>query len=80
MDASQQTAVDATLATIGWNTTKGGAATTGVSALFSSEVGVAIGILIGVIGLAVQWWYRRKQDKREQAEHELKMLLRKDHL
>lgn len=49
----------------------------GWGAVFSwmlSERGVAlIGIAIGLTGLAVQWWYRRKQDKREQEEHALRM-------
>lgn len=39
-----------------------------------SERGVAlIGICIGLAGLALQWFYRRKQDKREMAEHERRM-------
>jgi hypothetical protein len=46
--------------------------------LTSSQAGVAAGILIGVVGLLVQWYYRRKQDQREEAEHELRMTLRQD--
>lgn len=48
----------------------GGAITGG---LLSSEMGVLVGILIGVIGGIVSWHYRRKEDKRRQEMHELKV-------
>lgn len=41
--------------------------------LTSSEFGVVAGIVIGVIGLCVKWYFRRKTDKREQREYEARM-------
>lgn len=41
--------------------------------LTSSEFGVVAGIVIGVVGLAVNWYFRRKTDKREQREYEARM-------
>lgn len=66
-------AIDATLAAAGWNTTKVGAATTFGGFLLSSQGAALIGILIGVVGLLVQFYYRRKQDMREQSEHAARM-------
>ena len=85
----QQQAIDATLAGIGSKATQAGATTYVVSWALSSEMGVLIGIVVALIGLGVNFWFRRKQDKREQAahdarikhetaEHELRMILRAD--
>ena len=41
--------------------------------LFSSEAGVAVGF-VGVFGgLGLTWYYKRKQDKREQAKEDREM-------
>lgn len=76
----QQHATEATLAAIGSKATYGGAATSVVGWLMSSEFGVVAGIVLGICGLLVNWHYRRKQDKRdeekdrrERAEHEKRM-------
>ena len=53
--------------------TLAGAGVTVGSWLTSSEFGVVAGILIGVIGLGVNWYFRRKTDKREQLEYEARM-------
>lgn len=66
------------LADAGHRTAQAGGGITIVSWLTSSQGGVAIGILIGVIGLVIQWYYRRKQDQREEAEHQLRMSMRQD--
>jgi hypothetical protein len=68
-----QQALDVTLATAGSKTTYAGAGISTVSWITSSEVGVFAGILIGVIGLAINFYFSRKRDAREQAEHELRM-------
>lgn len=71
----QQHATEATLAAIGSKATYGGAATSIVGWFMSSEFGVVAGILLGICGLLVNWHYRRKQDRREEAEHERRMRL-----
>lgn len=65
--------IDAALAAIGWNTTKVGTGTTLLGWALSSEGTAAIGIVLGVVGLAVQFYFNRRRDKREQAEHERRM-------
>lgn len=50
-----------------------GAAVTGW--LLSSEFAVLAGLVLGVAGFVVNFYYRRKQDRREQAEHDAKMAL-----
>jgi hypothetical protein len=67
--------IDATLAALGHKTAQAGTATTFVGWVLSSQGTAAIGIVIGLCGLGIQLYFRRKQDKREQAEHERKMAL-----
>jgi hypothetical protein len=69
---SSQT-IDSTLATVGWNTTKVGAGTTIFGFLTSSQGAALIGVCGVIGGLLIQWYYRRRQDRREQAEHERRM-------
>ncbi len=76
---SSQT-IDATLASVGHRSAQAGGGTTIASWLLSSEFGVLVGIVIGISGLLIQWYYNRRRDKREEAEHKLKMVLRKDSL
>jgi cytochrome c biogenesis factor len=89
--SQEQHAIDAMLAGIGSKTTQAGATTYVVSWALSSEFGVLVGIVVALVGLGVNFWFRRKQDKREQAahdarikheqdEHDLRMILRGDHL
>lgn len=65
----QQHATEVTLAAIGSKATYAGAWTSVVGWLMSSEFGVVAGILLGICGLLVNWHYRRKQDKRDEARH-----------
>ena len=62
----------------GHRAAQAGALTSVVSWLTSSEAGVVIGILLGLIGLAVQWYYRRKQDQRAEDLQQLKIKLIQD--
>lgn len=36
-------------------------------------VGMVAGVLIGLAGLALSWYFKRRQDRREQAEHDWRM-------
>lgn len=76
--------VDATLAAVGSKTTYTGAGMTISGWLLSSEFAVLIGIIIGVAGFIVNWYYRhkitnheiefrRQQNQREEEEHQLRM-------
>lgn len=53
--------------------TQTGALTSVGSWIVSSEAGVIIGLIVGVSGLVMQWYFNRRRDKREQAEHEARM-------
>jgi hypothetical protein len=65
--------IDATVSAVASKVTYGGAAASSVSWFFSSEFGVLCGILIGLIGLGVNWYFKRREDRRHQAEHEARM-------
>ena len=64
---------DAAIAAAGSKVTYTGAGMTISGWFLSSEFAVLIGMLIGVAGFAVNWYYRHKEDARQQAEHERRM-------
>lgn len=69
-------AIEATLAATGSKATYTGAGMTIGGWMLSSEFAVLFGMLLGVLGLGVQWYYRHKltklemQLKREAAERD----------
>lgn len=67
------TTMDGTIAAAGSKATYTGAGMTVGGWLLSSEFAVLIGVLIGVAGFLVNWFYRHRQDERERAEHEARM-------
>jgi len=71
-DATTHT-VDATMAAIGSKATYTGAGASILGWLMSSQAGILFGILIGVGGFLVNWYYRHKEDKRRQEEHDRRM-------
>ena len=71
-DATTHT-VDATMAAIGSKATYTGAGASILGWLMSSQAGILFGILIGVGGFVVNWYYRHKEDKRRQEEHDRRM-------
>ena len=75
-----EAAVDATVVTLASKGTWGGSIISVFGFLTSSGFGVLVGAIIGITSLFIQWYYRRKQDRREeaadrraQAEHERRM-------
>ena len=73
MTPEQQATFDATMAAAGSKATYTGAGATVAGWLLSSEFGVLVGVLIGVAGLLINWYYKHQQDKRERIEHERRM-------
>lgn len=71
-EASSHT-FEATLAAAGSKATYTGAGMTISGWLLSSEFAVLVGIFIGVGGFLVNWYYKHKEDKRQQLEHERRM-------
>ena len=77
-------AIETTLAATGSKATYTGAGMTIGGWFLSSEFAVLVGMLLGVAGLAVNWYYKhkltklevhlkQKEDARRQAEHEQRM-------
>jgi hypothetical protein len=66
-------AIDATIAAVGSKATYTGAGMTISGWFLSSEFAVLAGIVLGVAGFTVNWYYKHKQDRREQAAHDMRM-------
>ena len=73
MKQEHQVAFDSAMSAAGSKATFTGAGTSVLSWVLSSEFGMLMGILIGVVGLAVNWYYKHKEDRRRQAEHDQRM-------
>ena len=73
MSPEQQTTFDATMAAAGSKATYTGASTSVVAWVLSSEFGILFGVLLGLGGFIVNWYYKHKEDKRQQAEHDRRM-------
>lgn len=68
-----QDTLDATIAAAGSKATYAGASTSVAGWLLSSEAAALCGIILGVVGLLVNYWFRRREDQRQQIEHEARM-------
>lgn len=81
MNDVRQTTIDATLAAAGSKATYAGAGASLVGWFTSSEAGVVIGIALGVLGLLINVYFKHREDKRQQEEHETRMrAIRGDYL
>lgn len=69
----KQEAIEAAIATTGSKATYTGAGASVVGWMLSNEFAVLVGLIVGVLGLVVNWWFKLKQDRREQAAHDLRM-------
>lgn len=63
--------IDATIAAVANKATAVGTAGTFLGWATTSEFGMWAGILIGVIGLVVNWYFKSRTNAREQALHEV---------
>lgn len=68
-----QATIDATMAAVGSKATYTGASASVLGWMISSEFGVLFGLFLGVAGLCINWFYKHKEDKRQQAEHDRRM-------
>lgn len=73
MNIETKDAVDAAMAAVGSKVTYGGAGASVAGWLLSSEFAVLSGLILGLAGFLLNWYYRHKADKRAQAEHAAKM-------
>lgn len=70
MTPVQQSTFDGAMAAAGSKATYTGATTSIVGWVLSSEFGILLGILLGLGGFAVNWFYRAREDKRQQQAHD----------
>lgn len=75
MNLIPQGTTDAALAAFGHKTAQAGGATTLLGWFTSSEGAAVVGLIGMLVGLAIQFYYNRRRDKREQAEHDRRMSL-----
>lgn len=61
------------MATAGSKATYTGATTSVAAWVLSSEFGVLFGLMLGLLGLLINWYYKAKEDRRRQEEHNRKM-------
>lgn len=61
----------AIMANVGTGTTAAGAATSFWAFVTSSGFGVIVGAIGVIVGLWLQWYYKRKEDHRRQERHEI---------
>ena len=73
MTAETHGAFDTTMAALGSKATYTGAGASILGWIMSSEFGILVGIILGVAGFLVNWYYKHKQDKREQELHDQRM-------
>jgi hypothetical protein len=73
MTPEQQATFEATMAAAGSKATYTGAGASFMGWVLSSEFGVFIGLMLGVGGFCINWYYKAKEDKRQQAEHDRRM-------
>ena len=66
-------AIDATMAALGTKATYTGAGVTGLGWFLSSEFFGLVGMLIGVVGLCITWYYKQRADVRHAKEHEIRV-------
>lgn len=65
--------IDAAAATIASKIAYTGAGTTIGSWMLSSEFGIIAGIIVGITGLIMNWYFQRRRDRREELEHQKRM-------
>lgn len=65
----KETATEATVAAIANKVTYAGGTTAFFGGLTANELAAIGGLIVAVLGLAVQWYYKRKADRREAEFH-----------
>lgn len=73
MTLGQHTTIEAAMSAVGSKATYTGAGACVMGGLLSSELGVLVGLFLGVAGFGMNWYYKHKQDKREQQMHDFRM-------
>ena len=83
-DAIAQATSDAAMAKFGFGVGVSGGSTMVISGLSMNEFGIIFGMIVGLIGVVIQWYYKHKltraeirvmnaRDQREAEEHRARM-------
>lgn len=64
---------EATIATVANKVTYAGGTTAVVGGMSANEWAALGGLVVAIVGLAVQWYYKRKADKRDAELHEARL-------
>ena len=65
--------LEATISTVASKATYTGAGTSVMGWVLSSEFTILIGLMVAIGGFLVNWYYKHKEDRRQQAEHDRRM-------
>ena len=71
--AQVQQTIDATISAAASKATGAGSAVTVLGFITSSNIGMWLGVLVGFCGLVVNWYFRRKSDRRAEEAHKAYM-------
>lgn len=66
-------AAEATIAAVAQKITVAGGSTAVLGGLTANEIAAFTGALVAVIGLLVQWYYKRKDDRRQDELHRARL-------
>lgn len=62
-----------TAASAGLKASVAGGGMLSVGGLTANDLAIVVGLVLGVAGFAVQWYYQRRRDRREELEHLARM-------
>jgi len=78
MTSAAATNVEASLASTGVKITTGGGVVSVLAFLSSAQFVAIVGIISAIIGLAITWWYKRRDSLIIRAESEERLRLQKE--
>lgn len=80
MTSAAATNVEASLASTGVKITTGGGVVSVLAFLSSAQFVAIVGIISAIVGLAITWWYKRRDSLIIRAESEERMRLQKEEI
>ena len=69
----REQAAEATIAAVANKVTYGGGGIAFIGGLAASDIAACGGLLIAAIGLGIQWYYKRRADRRDAELHQARL-------
>lgn len=66
-------AAEATIAAVAQKFTVGGGATAAYGGITANDLLAYVGAIVAVLGLVIQWYYKRKDDRRQEELHKVRL-------